>query len=141
MLDVCCEVTSCDEYVAMVKTEKRMSAQLTCCHTATFAARSLLRRSVGPAKFLLRTSTRFLQNVRHQTRWLWCGLGTKHATDDGITRLVTAHPWIAVCITSKRVFAHVIHVLNVSHIVLCSRGARTSRRPLSTRTSRTVAEL
>ena len=26
MLDVCCEVTSHDEYVAMVKTKKRMSA-------------------------------------------------------------------------------------------------------------------
>ena len=26
MLDVCCEVTSHDEYVAMVKTNKRMSA-------------------------------------------------------------------------------------------------------------------
>ena len=41
MLDVCCEVTSCDEYVAMVKTEKRLSAQPTRCHTVICAARSL----------------------------------------------------------------------------------------------------
>ena len=52
MLDVCCEVTSCDEYVAMVKTEKRTSAQPTCCYKVTFATRSLLRRCVVPAKFL-----------------------------------------------------------------------------------------
>ena len=83
MLDVCCEVTSCDEYDAMVKTEKRMSAQPTCCYSVAFATRSLLRRSVVPAKFLLGTSTRCLQNVRHQTRWLWYGLGTKHAMDHG----------------------------------------------------------
>ena len=83
MHDVCCEVTSCDESVAMVKTEKRMSAQPTCCCTVTFATRSLLRRSVVPVLFLLGTSTRCLQNVRHQTRWLWCGLGTKHAMDHG----------------------------------------------------------
>ena len=53
MLDVCCEVTSHDEYVAMVKTKKRLSAQPTCCYTATSATRSLLRGSVVPAKFLL----------------------------------------------------------------------------------------
>ena len=56
MLD-CCEVTSCDEYVAMVKNEKRMSAQPAYCYTVTFATRSLLRRSVVPAKFLLSCRT------------------------------------------------------------------------------------
>ena len=145
MLDVCCEVTSCDEYVAMVKTEKRMSAQPTCCFTVTLATRSLLRRSVVPAKFLLGTSTRCLQNVRQQPRWLWYGLGTPWITERDtaqtetervLTRLVTAHPWIVVCIKSKRVFAYVIHVLSVSHLVLSSRVARTTQRSFSTRTSR-----
>ena len=152
MLDVCCEVTSHDEYVAMVKTKKRMSAQPTCCYTATFATRSLLRGSVVPAKFLLWTSTRCLQNVRHQTRWLWYGMErsttwitegdtAQTETERILTRLVTAHSWIAVCIKSKKVFAHVIHVLTLSHPVLSSRVAHTTRRSLSTRTSRMVAEL
>ena len=57
-----------------------------------------------------------------------------------LTRLVTGHPWIAVCVKSKTVFAYVIHVLNVSHLVLSSRVARTSRISFSTRTSRMVAE-
>ena len=42
---------------------------------------------------------------------------------------------------AKDVFAHVIHVLNVSHPVLSSRVARTTRRSLNTRTSRMVAKL
>ena len=151
MLDVCCEVTSHDEYVAMVKTKKRMSAQPTCCYTATFATRSLLRGSVVPAKFLLWTSTRCLQNVRHQTRWLWYGKRSTTWITEGdtaqteteriLTRLVTAHSWIAVCIKRKRVFAHVIHVLTLSHPVSSSRVAHAIRRSLSTRTSRMVAEL
>ena len=60
LLDVC-EVMSCDEYVAVVMIEKRITAQLTCCYTVTFATKSLLRRSAVPAKFLLGTSTRSLQ--------------------------------------------------------------------------------
>ena len=60
-------------------------------------------------------------------------------TERVLARLVTAHPWTAVCIKSKRVFAHVIHVLNVSY-PLSSRVARTTRRSLSTRTSRMVTE-
>ena len=63
--------------------ETSVNIQPTCCHTVTFATRSLFRRSVVPAKFPLGTSARCLQNVRHQTRWLWCGLGTKHAMDHG----------------------------------------------------------
>ena len=62
-------------------------------------------------------------------------------TERVLTRLVTAHPWIAVCIKSRRVFAHVNHALNVSHPLLSSRVARTTRRSLSTRASRMVAEL
>ena len=62
-------------------------------------------------------------------------------TERVLTRLVTAHSWIAVCVKSKRVFAHVIHVLNVSHSLFSSRVARTTRRLHSTRTSRMVAEL
>ena len=150
MFDVCCEVTSHDEYVAMVKTKKRMSAKPTCCYTATFATRSLLRGSVVPAKFLLWTSTRCLQNVRHQTRWLWYGMErsttwiterdtAQTETERILTRLVTAHSLIAVCIRSKRVFAHVIHVLTLSHPVLSSRVIHTTRGSLSTRTSRRMS--
>ena len=93
-----------------------------------------------------------LQNVRHQTRWLWYGMErsttwiterdtAQTETERILTRLVTAHSWIAVCIKSKRVFAHVIHVLTLSHPVLSSRVAHTTRRSLSTRSSRMVAEL
>ena len=42
---------------------------------------------------------------------------------------------------AKECLHMVIHVLNVSHPVLSSRVARTTRRSLSTRTSRMVAEL
>ena len=56
-------------------------------------------------------------------------------TERVLSTLVTAHPWIAVCIKSKRMFTHVIHVLNMSHPVWSSRVARTTRRSFSTRTS------
>ena len=60
-----------------------------------------------PAKFLLWTSTRCLQNVRHQTRWLWYGMErsttwiterdtAQTETERILTRLVTAHSWISV---------------------------------------------
>ena len=81
---------------------------------------------------------------------VWSGNEARHGPRNGalhrqiervLTRLVTAHPWIAVCIKSKRVFAQVIHVLNVSHPLLSSRVARTTHRSLGTRTSRMVVEL
>ena len=53
---------------------------------------------------------------------------------------VIAHPWIVVCIKSKIVLACVIHVMNVSHLVMSSRVARTTRRSFSTRTSRSFGE-
>ena len=152
MLDVCCEVSSCDVYVAMVKTEKRMSAQPACCYTVTFATRSLLRRSVVPAKFLLGTSTRCLQNVRHQTRWWWYGLGTKHAMDHG-TWHWTDLDWARTHETchsasldsrlypSKRSVAHTIHALIVSSCVVSSRVLRRPHQgPFRVLTPRMVAE-
>ena len=145
MLDVCCEVTSCDEYVAMVKTEKRMSAQPTCCYTVTFATRSLLRRSVVPAKVSTRdeyslpaeSETPNALVWERSTPWITERDTAQTETERVLARLVTAHPWIAVCIKSKRVFAYVIHVLNVLHPLLSSRVARTTRPSFSTRTSRT----
>ena len=61
-------------------------------------------------------------------------------TERVLTRLVTAHPWPSVS-RAKRVFVHAMHVLNVSHPVLSSRVARTTRRSLATRTSRILTFL
>ena len=65
---------------------------------------------------------------------------THTGTERALARLVSAHHWIAVCIESERVFAHVIHVVNVSLPLLSFRVAHTTRRSLSTRISRMVAE-
>ena len=52
------------------------------------------------------------------TPWITERDTTQTETERTLARLVTAHPWIAVCIKSTRVFACVIHVLNVSHLVV-----------------------
>ena len=120
-----------------------------CRYSLHVVTRQLCYKEFVPAKFLLWTSTRCLQNVRHQTRWLWYGMErsttwiterdtAQTETERILTRLVKAHSWIAVCIKSKRVFAHVIHVLTLSHPVFPSRVAHTTRRSLSTRTSRNM---
>ena len=52
MLDDCLFPRRTRSALEYVETGNEMSAQPTCCHTVTFATRSLLRRSVVPAKFL-----------------------------------------------------------------------------------------
>ena len=79
--------------------------------------------------------------MERSTTWITEGDTAQTETERILTRLVTAHSWIAVCIKSKSVFAHVIHVLTLSHPVLSSRVAHTTRRSLSTRTSRMFASL
>ena len=83
MLDDCLFPRRMRSALQWSRLETNVSIQPTCCYTVTFATRSVLHRSDVPAKFLLGTSTRCLQNVRHQTRWLWYGLGTKHTMDHG----------------------------------------------------------
>ena len=89
------------------------------------------------SSFYSGTSTRCLQNVRHQTRGWWYGLGTKHDTHHGTWHWDWARvheTWHSASLDSR--LYHVTHVLIVSHPLLSSRVARTSRRSLSTRTSR-----
>ena len=146
MLDVCCEVTSCDEYVAMVKTEKRMSAQAymllhgNLCYKKSVTQKCCSSQVSTRDEYTL-SAERETQNALVVVPWTTERDTTQTETECVLTRLVTAHPWIAVCIKRKRVFAHVIHVLNVSHPLLSSRVARTTRRSLSTRTSRSFVQM
>ena len=83
MLDVCCEVTSHDEYVAMVKTEQRMSAQPACCYTVTFATRSPLTQKCCSSQVSTRDEYTLPAERETPNTLVVVWYGTQHDMDHG----------------------------------------------------------
>ena len=88
MLDVCCDPTLHDEYIAMVKAGNECQFIVTCRCTVTFATAVCCAEVYFQQSFSLCRSTRCLRNMRHPTRWLWYGLGNGARC---VSRNVTLH--------------------------------------------------
>ena len=128
MLDVCCDHTRCDEYVVMVKTEKKCHLQTTCHHTVNSATMDcyaeVLFQSVNTLPREHETSNASVV--------IWSGerstpSTTERKSERVLTRLVvrSAFPGGRLYRAKKKVLP-TIHAWIVPSCVVVARVARTT---------------
>ena len=137
MLDVCCDPTLYDKYIAMVKVRNE------CQFTAYMSLHGNLAFAVCCAEVLFHPSfslcrlTHCLRNMRHPTCLFWYGLEsgarcvsrnvTRHRLSAYSSDSLTLHLSTAVCISQAEECLHVIHDLSLSHLVVSASVAGTTR--------------
>ena len=136
MLDVCCIITSSDEYLAVIKTGNECQLQGCMLLPSKLCYGGLLDETVVPAKFLL-VSLNTLPEEHETPNALvvvWSlELSTLRITERDTAQterilIVTPHLWTAVWLLplypeSRKECLHTIHVLIVSRLVLPTRDS------------------
>ena len=135
MLDVCCIITSSDEYVAVIKTGNECELQNYMLLPSKLRYGGLLDETVVPAKFLLMSLNTLPEE--HETPnalvVVWSlELSTLRITDRDTAQteriLIVTHLWTAVWLLplypeSRKECLHTIHVLIDSRLVLPTRDS------------------